>query len=56
MDSEESAILLNKSNNSILTPTCFILGYFSCGALSWFRVMVSPYGATRSHTLDTAHL
>ena len=30
-------------------------GVLSCGASARFRVMASPYGASRSHSLDTSH-
>jgi len=29
--------------------------FFPCGALTQFRIMASPYGASRSHWLDTAY-
>ena len=46
------AIFSHKLQNNI---TYFYYIYFPCGASTRFQVMASPYGASRSHSLDTPH-
>ena len=35
---------------------CVCVCVYSCVASTRFRVMTSPYGASRSHSWDTPHL
>jgi len=47
---EDKTVFLDGNDHSLLLGL-----FYSFGTLTWFRVMTSPYRASRSHSLDTVH-